>query len=62
MFRSGAQPGSLFIDSSTIDADVSREMEKQVLKKQCVFMDAPVSGGKKMFQNFLDLKYFLLQA
>lgn len=42
---SGAQTGSLFIDSSTIDADVSREMEKQVLKKQCIFMDAPVSGG-----------------
>lgn len=47
VFHSGAQTGSLFIDSSTIDADVSREMEKQVLKKQCIFMDAPVSGGTK---------------
>lgn len=39
------QPGTLIIDSSTIDPTVSKEMAAIAMKKRAVFMDAPVSGG-----------------
>ena len=39
------QPGTLLIDSSTIDPNVSKEMAALAVKKGAVFMDAPVSGG-----------------
>ncbi|XP_071514761.1 3-hydroxyisobutyrate dehydrogenase, mitochondrial [Panulirus ornatus] len=39
------QPGTLILDSSTIDPTVSKEMASIALKKGAVFMDAPVSGG-----------------
>lgn len=39
------QPGTLIVDSSTIDPSVSKEMAGSALKKGAVFMDAPVSGG-----------------
>ncbi|ESO10157.1 hypothetical protein HELRODRAFT_156397 [Helobdella robusta] len=42
---SKAQPDSLFVDSSTIDPDVSRQLEKEALKFHSTFIDAPVSGG-----------------
>ncbi|XP_063159883.1 3-hydroxyisobutyrate dehydrogenase, mitochondrial [Candoia aspera] len=37
--------GSLLIDSSTIDPEVSKELAKEAEKMGAVFMDAPVSGG-----------------
>ncbi|XP_076043947.1 3-hydroxyisobutyrate dehydrogenase, mitochondrial isoform X2 [Oratosquilla oratoria] len=39
------QPGTLLVDSSTIDPNVSKDMAATALKKGAVFMDAPVSGG-----------------
>ncbi|XP_042234893.1 3-hydroxyisobutyrate dehydrogenase, mitochondrial-like isoform X2 [Homarus americanus] len=39
------QPGTLIVDSSTIDPSVSKELAGAALKKGAVFMDAPVSGG-----------------
>jgi 3-hydroxyisobutyrate dehydrogenase len=39
------QEGSLLLDCSTIDPDVSREMEKEAALKGATFMDCPVSGG-----------------
>lgn len=39
------QPGTLILDSSTIDPSVSKEMASLALKKGAVFMDSPVSGG-----------------
>lgn len=39
------QPGTLILDSSTIDPTVSKEMASLASKKGAVFMDAPVSGG-----------------
>jgi len=40
-----AKPGTLFLDSSTIDPSVSVLMEKMARSRQAVYMDAPVSGG-----------------
>nr|CAH0105723.1 unnamed protein product [Daphnia galeata] len=40
-----AKPGSLLIDSSTIDPSVSKEMAILAEKKGMIFIDAPVSGG-----------------
>lgn len=42
---SGAQPGTLFIDSSTIDPAVSREVAAACSDVGCGMVDAPVSGG-----------------
>lgn len=39
------QPGTLILDSSTIDPSVSKEMAALAAKKGAVFMDSPVSGG-----------------
>ena len=39
------KPGTLLIDSSTIDPSVSKEIAVLAEKKGAVFMDAPVSGG-----------------
>ena len=43
---SSLQPGSIVIDSSTIDAQTPKELAATALKaKQSLFFDAPVSGG-----------------
>uniref|UniRef100_T2MFU1 3-hydroxyisobutyrate dehydrogenase n=1 Tax=Hydra vulgaris TaxID=6087 RepID=T2MFU1_HYDVU len=42
---SGAQNGSIFIDSSTIDPSVSKDMLKFAMSINCSYVDAPVSGG-----------------
>jgi len=39
------RPGTLIVDSSTIDPQVSKEMALAAQAKSAVFMDAPVSGG-----------------
>ena len=39
------RPGTLVVDSSTIDAQVARELHQVVTDGGCRFLDAPVSGG-----------------
>lgn len=40
------RPGSLMIDSSTIDPSVSQEMSQLAKQKNSEYLDAPVSGGE----------------
>jgi 3-hydroxyisobutyrate dehydrogenase len=40
-----AKPGTLFIDSSTIDVDSARAVAAEADTKGMLFLDAPVSGG-----------------
>ncbi len=42
---SGASPGTLFIDLSTVDPGTSREIEAACTSAQCSYVEAPVSGG-----------------
>ncbi len=42
----GARPGLLYVDMSSIDPMVAREVEAEVKKKGVVMLDAPVSGGE----------------
>ncbi len=42
---SAISPGTLMIDSSTIDPSVSQEMYKLAKEKGSQYIDAPVSGG-----------------
>ena len=41
------KPGSLLIDTSTIEPAVAKEVGELVQSKGAVFLDAPVSGGAK---------------
>eukprot|EP01126_Amoeba_proteus_P032551 TRINITY_DN3172_c0_g1_i1.p1 TRINITY_DN3172_c0_g1~~TRINITY_DN3172_c0_g1_i1.p1 ORF type:complete len:323 (+),score=78.12 TRINITY_DN3172_c0_g1_i1:81-1049(+) len=47
----GLQPGQLYIDSSTIDPVVARELHKFFVERGVTFIDAPVSGGVGGAQN-----------
>jgi 3-hydroxyisobutyrate dehydrogenase len=40
-----ARPGQVFVDTSTIDPGLSRELAAQLESKDAGFLDAPVSGG-----------------
>src|SRR5687767_3994469 len=40
-----ARPGTLFIDSSTIDVDTARQVGAAAVEAGMEFLDAPVSGG-----------------
>lgn len=40
-----AGPGTLFIDSSTIDVNTARDVAAEAASHGCVMLDAPVSGG-----------------
>lgn len=42
-----AAPGTLIIDMSTIEPDVSRQLAASASQRQIRFVDAPVSGGEK---------------
>ena len=44
----GIKPGSLFIDMSSINPLVSREIAKELKKKGADMLDAQVSGGEPM--------------
>ena len=46
---SAVKPGSLLIDTSTIEPAVAKEVGELVQSKGAVFLDAPVSGGAKSF-------------
>jgi 3-hydroxyisobutyrate dehydrogenase len=43
--QSGAKPGSLVIDHSTISPKATREFAKALATKSVAFLDAPISGG-----------------
>jgi len=45
------QPGTLCMDSSTIDPDASRAVATQATSKNAIYLDAPVSGGVAAAQN-----------
>ena len=45
-FCSSVKPGSLLIDTSTIEPAVAKEMGEIVHGKGATFLDAPVSGGE----------------
>ncbi len=40
-----AKPGTLFIDCSSIAVDMTRQLAKLAISKDCSHLDAPVSGG-----------------
>lgn len=42
-----AAAGTLFIDTSTISVDDTREVHRQAAERGCAQLDAPVSGGVK---------------
>lgn len=47
----GAQPGSLVIDMSTISPTATRAIATQLANHQIAMLDAPVSGGSEGAQN-----------
>lgn len=46
---SNVKPGSLLIDTSTIEPAVAQEMGELTQSKGATFLDAPVSGGRLFF-------------
>lgn len=44
-FDRGVQPGTIMLDSSTIDPSVSKELAVLATNADTTYMDAPVSGG-----------------
>lgn len=44
---SGARPGTVVVDCSTIAAESAREVAAALLERDIAFLDAPVSGGQK---------------
>ena len=48
---SNVKPGSLLIDTSTIEPAVAQEMGKLTQSKGATFLDAPVSGGRLCFSS-----------
>lgn len=43
--KAGVNPKTIFIDSSTIDPNVAKSVQKMVKSAGATFVDAPVSGG-----------------
>lgn len=42
---SNARSGQVYVDTSTVDPDLSRELSEKMQAKDAFFLDAPVSGG-----------------
>jgi len=42
----GSQPGLIIIDTSTIDPQVAKALASQAAQRDCVLLDAPMSGGE----------------
>jgi 3-hydroxyisobutyrate dehydrogenase-like beta-hydroxyacid dehydrogenase len=40
------KPGTIVIDHTTTSASLAKEMSDILFKKQCIYLDAPVSGGQ----------------
>lgn len=51
MIKSGVDSNTLFVDSSTVDPNVSQYVQKIVKAAGASFVDAPVSGGVMGAQN-----------
>ncbi len=47
----GMQPGSVFVDHTTVSAKVTRELCTQAAAQQISFVDAPISGGQAGAEN-----------
>lgn len=45
------QPGALFVDHTTVSAQVSRELDVEARARGIGFLDAPVSGGQAGAEN-----------
>ncbi len=45
IFKHLNKPGSIYIDSSSIDIEISRELHTQAKSQGIAMLDAPVSGG-----------------
>ena len=43
---SGAQPGQLFVDFSTVSVELSQKLERRFSEKNVDFVEAPVTGSK----------------
>lgn len=44
---SGASPGTLFVDHTTVSARISRELSREAGRLKMAYLDAPVSGGQQ---------------
>ncbi len=42
----GMQPGAVFVDHTTVSAELARELADAARARGCAFLDAPVSGGQ----------------
>jgi 3-hydroxyisobutyrate dehydrogenase-like beta-hydroxyacid dehydrogenase len=42
---SAARPGQVFIEHATFSPALARDIERELAKREAVFLDAPVSGG-----------------
>jgi 2-hydroxy-3-oxopropionate reductase len=42
----GLRKGAVYVDHSTVSANVVRELEKSAAATECEFLDAPISGGQ----------------
>lgn len=51
MIKDGVNSKTMFVDSSTVDPNVSQHVQKIVSKAGAHFVDAPVSGGVMGAQN-----------
>ncbi len=47
----GMQPGSVFVDHTTVSAAVTRELYAAANARQISFVDAPISGGQAGAEN-----------
>lgn len=48
---SAMQPGAVFVDHTTVSAQVSRELDAEAKARGLGFLDAPVSGGQAGAEN-----------
>ena len=47
----GARPGTLFVDSSTVTPAASQRMAEEARRRDCQYLDAPVTGSKQAAQE-----------
>lgn len=47
----GMDPGAIFVDHTTVSAQVTRELSEKAAEKGIGFVDAPVSGGQAGAEN-----------
>ena len=61
----GLTSETLFIDSTTLDVDIAREIASSVVNTGARMVDAPVSGGTQFVRILLNIKhlqYFLFRC